>query len=227
MDDDPLQLRFLNDFLYCPRRCALHRIEGLWADNAFTLSGEIAHESADEAGYRQCVDALGTVLRIERALPLFCRALNLVGKADIVEFHRNPAGGPAIPRPIDYKLGRKRKWDNDDAQLCAQAICLEEMFAVAVPAGAVYHVATRRRREVPFTPQLRDLTLRTIEQIRDLLAAGQVPPAELRPQCQGCSMHSTCLPELTQRPAALDRAYAWLFEKDPPLPRPLPNPFKD
>ena len=227
MDDDPLQLRFLNDYLYCPRRCALHRVEGLWSDNAFTLSGEIAHETADDPGYRQTVDALGTVLRIERALPLFSRRLNLVGKSDIVEFHRDPAGGPAIPRPVDYKLGKRRKWDNDDVQLCAQGMCLEEMLGVSVSAGAIYHVPTRRRREVPFTPELRLLTLRVIEEVRDLLAEQRVPAAVLRPQCQGCSMHATCLPELTQKPTSLERAAGWLFMSDPPVPNPLPNPFKD
>jgi CRISPR-associated exonuclease Cas4 len=223
--EEPLILSVLNDYLYCPRRCALHRIEGLWQDNAFTVSGVLAHESADDPGYRQYLDSAGSPLRIERALPLFCRKLNLAGKADIVEFHADPCGGPAIPLPVDYKLGRRRKWDNDDVQLCAQAICLEEMFAVAVPQGAVYHVATRRRRPVRFTPELRDLTLRTTEAVRDLLAEGAVPPAVLKPQCEGCSMHSSCLPELTQSPEALDRHYAKLFAPDPPGQRPLPDPF--
>lgn len=228
---EPLILSALNDFLYCPRRCALHRIEGLWTDNASTLSGDIAHETADDPGYRQTVDALGTVLRIERALPLFCRKLNLVGKSDIVEFHR--AAGVVgisnskfdisnfkseisnlIPRPVDYKIGKRRKWDNDDVQLCAQGLCLEEMLGVNVPGGAVYHVATRRRREVPFDGDLRLLTLRTIEQVRDLLAENSAPPAELRPQCEGCSMHATCMPELTQRPGSLDRFHRELFTCD-------------
>ena len=78
MDDDPIQLRFLNDFLYCPRRCALHRIEGVWQANAYTVSGELAHQTADDPGYRQTLDAAGGVLRVERALLLFCRKLNLV-----------------------------------------------------------------------------------------------------------------------------------------------------
>jgi CRISPR-associated exonuclease Cas4 len=221
MDEDALQLRFLNDFLYCPRRCALHRIEGVWVDNAHTLSGTISHETADDPGYRQSVDALGVVLRIERALPLFCRKLNLIGKADIVEFHRDASQisdlrsqtsrGPAIPHPVDYKLGPKRKWDNDDVQLCAQAICLEEMLGVPVPAGSVYHVKSRHRRLVPFDPNLRLLTLRVIEQVRDLLAAGQVPPADLKPQCEGCSLHALCMPELQSGARRMDACREELF----------------
>ena len=130
--------------------------------------------------------------------------------------------------PVDYKLGPRRKWDNDDVQLCAQAICLEEMFGVVVPAGAVYHVTTRRRRAVPFTPQLRLLTLRTIEDVRDLLAAGTVPAAELRPQCEGCSMHGVCLPELTGEGDKMERYHRRLFQVDPyPVSGTRPRPFEE
>jgi CRISPR-associated exonuclease Cas4 len=219
--DDPLPLRLLNDFLYCPRRCALHQIEGVWVANAYTVAGELAHENADDPGYRQYLAGAresATLLRVERALPLFCRRLNLVGKADIVEFHRDassPSGKPTIPLPVDYKLGKKRKWDNDDAQLCGQALCLEEMFGVGVPRGAIYHVSTKRRRVVEFTRELRELTMRTIEQIRELLAAGVVPPAELKPQCEGCSLHGVCLPELGDGGPANERAHAALFSRNP------------
>lgn len=226
--DDPLILSALNDFLYCPRRCALHRIEGIWQANVFTVSGELAHETADDPGYRQTLDAAGGALRVERALPLYCQKLNLIGKSDIVEFHADPQGGSAVPMPVDYKLGRRRKWDNDDVQLCAQGICLEEMFSVRVPAGAVYHVATRRRRPVLFTSELRDLTLRTIEAVRDLLAGTVVPVAGVRPQCEGCSVHDICLPELTGAVDSLDRHHQRLFEIDPPPIHPIKiNPFPE
>lgn len=183
--EEPLILSALNDFLYCPRRCALHRLEGIWVANAFTVAGELAHQNADDPGYRQYLDSAGEALRIERALPLYCRKLNLVGKADIVEFHKNSGGGPAIPLPVDYKLGKRRKWDNDDVQLCAQTLCLEEMFGVPVPAGAVYHVTTRRRRPVPFSAELRELTLRTIEAVRDLLVREQSPRLSLGHNARG------------------------------------------
>jgi CRISPR-associated exonuclease Cas4 len=215
-DENPLALSALNHFLYCPRRCGLTRIEGIWEANAHTVAGDLVHQIADDPGYR--LTAQGA--RVERALPLFSLRLNLIGKADIVEFR---AGGDGegerdvvgklveVPLPVDYKRGPRRKWDNDDVQLCAQAICLEEMFGVPVPGGAVYHVKTRRRRAVEFTPALWALTLKTIEDVRQLLAGTEIPAAVLKPQCDGCSLRRTCLPELTGSPHSLDSAFAELF----------------
>ncbi len=100
--------------------------------------------------------------------------------------------------PVEYKKGRRRKFDNDDVQLCAQAFCLEEMFSVVVPEGFIYHAASKRRRKVIFDERLRAETEQTIEAVRTLLAMGEVPPAVLLPRCDGCSLRSICLPELTQ-----------------------------
>lgn len=223
MDDDPLILSALNDYLYCPRRCALHRIEGVWSDNAHTVRGTLAHRTADHPGYRAYAEsaesaAPGELVRVERAMPLFSRRHNLIGKADIVEFRRAPDGDALVPIPVDYKLGPRRKWDNDDVQLCAQALCLEEMLGLpegGVPAGAVYHVKTRRRRPVEFTPALRRLTLDTVEAVRSLLVSGAVPAATVKPQCNGCSIRAVCLPELTASPGSLARAHAALFSDTP------------
>jgi CRISPR-associated exonuclease Cas4 len=203
---DPVSISSLNDFLYCNRRCALHRLDALWVDNAWTVSGTLAHEHADDPGYRQTAEGA----RIERALPLFSVALGLVGKADIVEFWPG-VDGREIPLPVDYKLGKRKKWDNDDVQLCAQALCLEEMVGVPVPKGAIYHVKTRRRREVVFTDELRELTVGTIDNVRALILADVVPPAILKPQCEGCSMHAICVPELAGGSRLVDTAYAELF----------------
>lgn len=115
---------------------------------------------------------------------------------------------------MDYKRGPKRTWDNDDVQVCAQGLCLEEMLLTAVPAGAVYYAKTRRRRIVPLTPELRQLTLSTIAAVLALLQAEKVPAAELRPQCEGCSMHQTCLPEITSSAASLDRRARQLFVRE-------------
>ena len=207
---DPVSISALNDFLYCNRRCALHRLDALWVDNVWTVSGTLAHEHADDPGYRQTAEGA----RIERALPLFSEELGLVGKADIVEF-RPQADGREIPLPVDYKLGKRKKWDNDDVQLCAQALCLEEMIGVEVPRGAIYHVKTKRRREVVFTDDLRKLTMDTIDNVRALMLADTVPPAVLKPQCEGCSLHSLCVPELTGGSRALKSAYADLFSAGP------------
>ncbi len=208
---DPVAISSLNDFLYCNRRCALHRLDALWVDNVWTVSGTLAHEQADDPGYRQTAEGA----RIERALPLFSVKLGLTGKADIVEF-RPATNGLEVPLPVDYKLGKRKKWDNDDVQLCAQALCLEEMIGAPVPKGAIYHVKTRRRREVLFTDDLRQLTIHTIEQVRALMLADEVPPAVVKPQCDGCSMHAICLPELSGGSRAMDTAYAGLFSTEKP-----------
>ena len=118
--DDYPPLSALNDLLYCERRCALHRIENVWVDNAHTVSGTYSHERADKPvewkrGARREVH--GIWLKSDR--------LRLIGKADVVEFHPRP-DGPDVPFPVEYKRGKRRKWDNDEVQLCAQALCLEE-----------------------------------------------------------------------------------------------------
>jgi CRISPR-associated exonuclease Cas4 len=208
MQDDiifPVSISTLNDYLFCPRRCALHQIDSLWQDNVWTVSGTLAHQHADDPGY----ESTAAGARIERAVPLFADSIGLVGKADIVEFWTGI--DHEIPLPVDYKLGRRHKWDNDDVQLCAQAICLEEMLQVCVPEGAIYHVKTRRRRKVPFTPQLRAKTLQTVDAVRKLLAADTVPPAKLKPQCDGCSLRDVCLPKITADVHHLDAAHSRLF----------------
>lgn len=202
----------LNHLLYCERRCALLRIENVWVENAYTLSGSLSHERADipvdwirSAGVRE---VHGIWLKSDR--------LRLVGKSDVVEFH--PAGhaarvcdsdepaskdttrGPRvttseIPYPIEYKRGKRRRWDNDDVQLCAQALCLEEMLGASVPRGAIYHIQSKRRREVVFTPELRRKTEATAARLHELLDSAKTPPPVLKPRCDGCSLREICLPE--------------------------------
>ncbi|MDR0536304.1 MAG: Dna2/Cas4 domain-containing protein [Puniceicoccales bacterium] len=111
-------------------------------------------------------------------------------------------GGIVEIRPVEYKKGPRRRFDNDDAQLCAQALCLEEMFGVRIAEGCVYHVSSQRRRDVCFDEALRARTRAAIAGLRRLIEAGEMPPAGLRPQCEGCSLHEICLPEAAGRPPA-------------------------
>jgi CRISPR-associated exonuclease Cas4 len=191
---EPIILSALNQFLFCPRRCALIHVEGVFEENAFTLEGSLLHDRTDTPGVAERPG-----VRIVRALPLFSRRLGLIGKADIVEFHRQPDGSER-PYPVEYKRGRRRRWDNDDVQLCAQALCLEEMLGLAVPVGAVFHAASKRRREVPFDGKMRLLTEQTVGQVRELIASGRVPLAALMPKCGGCSLRVACMPEITEHP---------------------------
>jgi CRISPR-associated exonuclease Cas4 len=192
----------LNHYLYCPRRAALIHVEGIFVDNYHTLLGDIVHEHADLPGYEVAKDV--TLLR---ALPVFSDRLGLSGKCDVIEQH--PDGSLL---PVEYKKGKRRQFENDDAQLCAQALCLEEMLGIPIQRGAVFHAESKRRREVIFTPELRSLTEQAISELHRLIDAEQVPPAQFKPACEECSLFNICLPRVTSLPASLRRATAQLFE---------------
>ena len=169
-----------------------------------------------------------------RALPVFSERLGLSGKCDIVEVHPAPAD-PARRQPstlnppssialatedqpsttlvpVEYKKGKRREFENDDAQLCAQALCLEEMFGVTVPRGAVFHAASKRRREVEFTPALRKLTEDAAGELHRLIAAGSVPPAVFKPACEECSLFNICLPKASSEGNRAALLAAQLFQ---------------
>jgi CRISPR-associated exonuclease Cas4 len=218
-----IPLSALNQFLYCPRRAALIHVEGIFKDNEHTVRGNIVHEHADLPGYEVAEGV--TVLR---ALPVWSDRLGLSGKCDVVEAGELKAesrkqkaereseppdvGSYASLVPVEYKKGKRRAFENDDAQLCAQGLCLEEMFGVRVERGAVFHAASKRRREVEFTAELRKLTEDAIAELHRLAASGSVPAAVFKPACEECSLYEICLPQVTCRPAGLERAGHRLFE---------------
>ncbi len=206
---ETLPLSLLNDYIYCPRRAALKVTEGWRSANEHTHRGDIVHEHADLPGYEV---AKGVTLL--RALPVWSERLGLNGKCDIVEQH--PDGSLF---PVEFKLGKRRQWGNDDAQLCAQALCLEEMTGIAIPRGAIFHADSKRRREVEFTPGLRLSTESAIQALhsfsisngeRDGVRCGDaaIPPAVFKPACEECSLFEICLPKATavdSRAARLSR----------------------
>jgi len=198
----PIPLSLLNDFLYCQRRAALKAIEGWRGINEHTVVGDSVHEQANLPGY-QTVKGV-TLLR---ALPVWSDRLGLNGKCDIVE--RHPDGSLV---PVEFKKGKRRKFDNDDAQLCAQALCLEEMFGLDIPRGAIFHARSKRRREVEFTEDLRRLTEQAIKAIHRLIEAETVPQAIHKPQCSECSLFDHCLPEITSIPPKLERIHREVFD---------------
>lgn len=179
----------LEHYAYCPRQCALIHIEQVYEENVYTLRGVALHERVDEA--ERLVEE-GIVL--EYALPLWSARLGLIGRADVVGFL--PDG---TPYPIEYKSGRRKVKYHDDVQLCAQAMCLEEMLERAVPKGAIYYYASRRRREVEFTPELRALTEQIIVETRQMLLSGRTPPPVNDARCPDCSLIRLCMPEAIAR----------------------------
>jgi len=123
-------------------------------------------------------------------------------------------GGYRVLVPVEYKKGKRRRFENDDAQLCAQALCLEEMFGMPVERGAVFHAESKRRREVVFTPELRMLTMKAIAELHELLASHQVPAAVFKPACEECSLFEICLPKATAAESRAGRLSAALFKAD-------------
>ncbi len=183
-EEEIVMISALQHYSYCPRQCALIHVEQVFDENLYTLRGKRVHERAhDPEG------ALEDGVRIERGLSLFSERLGLVGKADVVEFR---AGG--TPYPVEYKSGPRRGSRHDDVQLCAQAMCLEEMMGCGVPRGAVYHYASRRRREVVFDERLRSLTVEIVREVRRVLTTATVPPPVADARCPKCSLFDACMP---------------------------------
>lgn len=186
---DPIPISALQHWAYCPRQCGLIHIEQVFEENLFTQRGQALHKRVDDPGFE-----LRDGLRIERALPLFCDRLGLVGKADVVEFL--PDG---TPYPVEYKHGLRHKRADiaacDDLQLAAQALCLEEMFSRPVPEGALYYASSRRRRIVAVDADLRAKMLSTVAAVRHLLQAGDMPPPLNDEHCRACSLSDLCQPE--------------------------------
>lgn len=199
-------LSALQHLVFCERQCALIHVEGLWADNPLTAEGKALHEQADSGTAETRGD-----LRIARGLPLRNRRLGLVGRADVVEFHRvgpDEAGVclPAVtghwrPVPVEYKRGRPKPHDADRVQLCAQALCLEEMLELSIPAGALFYGKTHRREDVAFEEALRRHTEEAAARAHELITAGETPPAVLEPKCRRCSLRDLCRPEAAGRSA--------------------------
>lgn len=182
---DPIPLSALNHWTYCPRRCGLIHLEGEFADNIHTARGNAEHERVDQEAHT--TSKVGA--RVEYALPVWSDRVGLIGKCDVVEFW--PDG---TIYPIEYKHGARKKWVNDDIQLAAQALCLEEMLGRPVPEGAIYHASSHRRREVAVTPELRRLVEETTKAIRAMLASGRLPPPANDARCRECSLLELCQP---------------------------------
>ena len=183
-ETDPIPLSALQHWAYCPRQCGLIHLEQAFADNIHTARGQAVHRLVDTPGYE-----MQAGVKVERALPLWCDRLGLIGKADLVEFH--PDGRIF---PVEFKYGRRRQKHHDDVQLAAQALCLEEMLGRPVTHGAIYHASSRRRREVVITPELRVQVMETADAIRAMLASGRLPPPVNDARCRECSLNEICEP---------------------------------
>jgi len=197
-EGEPIPLSALQHAAFCLRQAALIHLERMWAENLLTAEGRVLHLAADEPGGRR----VRGVRRVS-ALPIASRRLGIAGVADLVEFHSAPAGETAYP--VEIKRGAPKSHRADEIQLCAQALCLEEMTGRRVPEGALFYARTRRRLTVPFDTELRQLTETTIARFRQVMDSGKTPVAEYRSdRCRSCSLLDLC------RPRAISQsALAW------------------
>jgi CRISPR-associated exonuclease Cas4 len=198
-EDDLLPLSALQHLLFCERQCALIHIEQAWTENQFTAEGRIMHERVDAPHSESRGD-----VRTSTGVALRSLRLGLVGKADVVEFHRRKAPGQKgevfwQPFPVEYKRGRPKSQDWDKVQLCAQALCLEEMLGVAVKEGALFYGKTRRRVNVAFDSALLAKTQETAARLHDLIQQRRTPPPVYSAACENCSFLAACLPQALGR----------------------------
>lgn len=229
-EDDLLPIRYVGDIIFCPRRTALHLIECIWEDSIFTIEGTHLHDKVHE---EDNTESRGDI-RIARGLRLRSLRLGLTGIADVIEFHKEsvisekrgvvgempensafpiPHSAIALPgvsglwRPfiVEYKRGRLRHEKSFEVQLCAQALCLEEMLNVHVPEGAVFYGKPRRRLDVAFTPGLRMETEIAAARLQELFNSGRTPTAVYEKKCESCSLMPVCMPKTMNGRRMVDR----------------------
>jgi len=190
---EPVPVSAIQHYAFCPRQFALIHVEQVWEDNLYTQRGHRAHQNVHQpSSYTR------EGVKVEYGLTIWSDSLGLLGQADVVEF---PGGRPY---PVEHKVGPRRHRRADELQLTAQALCLEEMFGVEVPKGALFYRKSHRRREVLFTDELRFSVQLIIGEIRNLLARGRIPPPVNDERCRHCSLYDACMPHaegLLEEPA--------------------------
>ncbi len=211
--DELLPLSGLQHFLFCRRQWALIHVEQQWKDNALTMEGKLLHKRVDNPFFSETRNGLITA----RALPVASYRLGLSGKCDVVEFTLMPSppaplptdgGGEGVklpgreglylPAPVEYKRGHEKREPVDEIQLCAQAMCLEEMLSVSIPRGWLYYGETRRRTAVELTGELRDLVRQMSEEMHAYFSRGYTPRVKTSKGCRSCSLADICLPVLQE-----------------------------
>ena len=199
-EDELVPISALQHMLYCPRQCALIHTEQQWSENRYTAEGHILHKRTDAGADERRGD-----VRVERAVPLRSLRLGVSGVADVVEMRDD-----GCPYPVEYKRGRPKAHRADEVQLCAQAICLEEMLGKPVPEGALFYGRNRRRKVIAFDVGLRALTEHIAADTRQMLAVGETPLPEYVPRkCGACSLKEICQPEKLCRSSVVAR---WLVK---------------
>lgn len=200
-EEDYLQLSGLQHFIFCRRQWALIHLEQQWKENLLTTEGKLLHKNAHDPGQRTL---RGDTLTV-RAVRIHSARLGLSGECDVVEFHRSEDGitlsdmeGKWRPYPVEYKHGKPKPDICDEAQLCAQAMCLEEMLCCEIPEAAIFYGEPRRRQTVELSPELRQDVENACEEMHQMFRRGYTPRVKPTKSCSRCSLRDICLPELMQ-----------------------------
>ena len=188
-EDDYIQLSSLQHYLFCPRQCGLIHVAGLWEENRLTARGRVLHERVDSGEEETRGEA-----HVVRSLNVYSSIYGLSGRADVVEFRDER--GVVTPYPVEYKSGKPKRDICDAVQLCAQALCLEEMLGVSVPDASLYYGKTRHRLKVDLTEELRRSTVSAIEAVHEMVKKRIVPEARYGKKCGSCSLYDSCMPKL-------------------------------
>ena len=207
-DEELLALSGIQHFCFCRRQWALIHVERQWEEDLRTAEGRLVHKRVDDPFF---TESRGDVV-ISRAFPLVSYALGLYGVADVVEYIRSGTGvslpdheGLWTMRPVEYKRGKPKIDERDEVQLCAQALCLEEMFDVHVNRGDFYYNEIRRRVPLLLSNELRGRVYSLSEEMHDLFAKGVTPPADPSRRCNLCSLQNACMPKLTKKNLSVRR----------------------
>ncbi|MCC9078491.1 CRISPR-associated protein Cas4 [Litorilinea aerophila] len=197
--EELLPLSGIQHFLFCRRQWALIHVERQWQENALTAEGRILHTRVDDPSFTE--KRKGVI--VARSVPVASTSLGLFGVCDVVEFSESAQGvhlpgyqGTYLPAPVEYKRGKKKLEPSDEAQLCAQALCLEEMLAVSIPVGYLYYGQVRRRVTVELTEALRDRVRRAAQEMHTYFQRGYTPKVKPFKGCKSCSLADICLPRL-------------------------------
>ncbi len=216
-EEDFLMLSGIQHFSFCARQWALIHIEQQWEDNYFTVMGNIMHENAHDKDF---TEKRKNVV-ITRGMLVFSRTMGIRGDCDVVEFHKSDDGiplknydGTYQPIPVEYKRGKPKEHDADILQLCAQAICLEEMLVCQIPKGYLYYGEIRRRIEVLFDEELRKKTAASFETMHQMFERNLTPKGKITKACKSCSLAELCLPKLNKRSSVCDYLVKKLEEED-------------
>jgi CRISPR-associated exonuclease Cas4 len=203
-DDEMLMLSGIQHYMFCARQWALIHIEQKWEDNRLTTEGSLLHQNVDNPFYRSVNNGVITLRGVHVAshkLGLYgiCDAIELlphcVDKTSFITHPKYP--GEWDPFPVEYKHGKPKVNPCDKVQLAAQAICLEELYGVDIPSGAIFYFETRHREQVLIDAELRQITINLAQEMHELYRKGVTPHAVLQPHCRRCSLYNICSPELS------------------------------